>query len=103
MHLAITSAGEPVEFVLSEGSLHDIQGLRRLPLKLPAGSTLWGDKAYRDQKEEQFLQDVAGVRCVTLRRSNAREPLPRCLVYLNQITKQQVETAFSLVDWLLPR
>ena len=103
VHLIITSAGEPVEFFLSQGSLHDIEGLRALPLELPAGSTLWGDKAYRDQNEEQFLQEVAEVRCVALRRANAREPLPRCLVYLNQITKQQVETAFSLVDRLLPR
>ena len=55
VHLVITSAGEPVEFVLSQGSLHDIQGLRRLPLELPAGATLWGDKAYRDQSEEQFF------------------------------------------------
>lgn len=103
VHLLVTSVGEPVEFFLSEGSLHDIEGLRRLPLDLPAGSNLWGDKAYQDQTEQWLLQDAAGVRSVALKRKNARQPLPQCLVYLTQIGKQQVETAFSLIDRMLPK
>lgn len=103
VHLLVTSVGEPVEFFLSEGSLHDIEGLRRLPLDLPKGSNLWGDKAYQDQTEQWLLQDAAGVRSVALKRKNARHPLPQCLVYLTQIGKQQVETAFSLIDRMLPK
>lgn len=98
VYLLVTSVGEPVEFFLSEGSLHDIEGVRRLPLDLPEGSNLWGDKAYQDQKEQWLLQDAAGVRAVALKRRNARQPLPQCLVYLTQVTKQQVETAFNLMD-----
>lgn len=103
VHLLVTSVGEPVEFFLSEGSLHDIEGLRRLPLDLPKGSNLWGDKAYQDQTEQWLLQEAAGVRAIALKRRNAREPLPQCLVYLTQIGKQQVETAFSLLDRMLPK
>jgi hypothetical protein len=103
VHLLVTAKGEPIEFFLSEGSLHDLEGLRRLPLDLPAGSTLYGDKAYKDQHEEWLLQDAAEVRFLPLTRRNAKKPLPPCLVYLAHIGRQQVETAFSLIDRQLPK
>lgn len=103
VHLLVTSVGEPVEFFLSAGSMHDMQGMRCLSLDLPAGSTVWGDKAYQDHKEQLFLQEAVGVRAVALKRRNALQPLPQCLVYLTQVIKQQAETAFSLLDRKLPR
>ena len=103
VHLLVTSVGEPVEFFLSAGSLHDMQGLRALRLDLPTGSHLWGDKAYQDQNEQQLLQQAGQITQVALKRRNARQPLPQCLVYLTQIGKQQVETAFSLLDRTLPK
>jgi hypothetical protein len=103
VHLLVTAQGDPVEFFFSEGSLHDLEGLKRLPLDLPPGSTLYGDKAYKDQHEEWLLQDAAGVRFLPLTRSNAKKPLPPCLVYLAHIGRQQVETAFSLIDRKMPK
>lgn len=103
VHLLVTATGQPVEFFWSEGSLHDLEGLRRLPLDLPAGATLYGDKAYKDQHEEWLLQEAAGVRFVPLTRKNAKVPLPACSVYLAHIGRQQVETAFSLLDRKMPR
>jgi hypothetical protein len=108
VHLLVTAQGQPIEFFLSEGSLHDLEGLKRLPLDLPPGSTLYGDKAYMDQHEEWLLQDAAGVRFLPLTRSNAKKPLPPCLVYLGlvylaHIGRQQVETAFSLIDRKMPK
>lgn len=103
VHLLVTAKGEPVEFLLSQGSLHDLEGLKSLPLDLPADSTLYADKAYKDQQEEWLLKDAADVRFLTLTRKNAKVPLPPCLVYLNQRNKQQVETAFSLLDRQMPK
>ena len=103
VHLLVTSAGEPVEFFLSEGSLHDIEGLRRLLLDLPQGANVWGDKAYHDHNEQWLLQDAASIRSVALKRRNARQGLPPCWVYLTQIGQQQVETAFSLRNRTLPK
>ncbi len=103
VHLLVTAKGHPVEFFLSEGSLHDLEGLKRLPLDLPNGATLYGDKAYKDQHEEWLLQHAAQVRFLPLTRNNAKVPLPPCLVYLNQINKQQAETAFSLLDRKMPK
>lgn len=58
VHLIVTRQGEPVEFFLSPGSMHDLEGLRHMNLDLPQGSTIWGDKAYQSQPEAQFLQDL---------------------------------------------
>lgn len=103
VHLLVTATGEPVEFFLSEGSLHDLEGLKRLPLDLPPGATLFGDKAYKDAGEEILLQEAAQVRFLPLTRKNAKVPLPACLVYLAHIGRQQVETAFSLIDRKMPK
>ncbi len=77
VHLLVTRQGEPVEFFISEGSLHDLEGLRRLPLDLPAKSTIYGDTAYFDLKEEELVRRAGRLRLVALRRKNARVPLPR--------------------------
>ena len=103
VHLLVTAKGQPVEFFLSCGALHDLHGLKRMALELPQGATLYGDKAYTDQHEEWLLQHAAKVRFIPLTRSNAKEPLAPCLVYLNQLHKQQVETAFSLLDRQMPK
>jgi len=103
VHLLVTAAGEPIEFFLSEGSLHDLEGLKRLPLDLPAGATLFGDKAYKDAAEELLIDEAAQVRFLPLTRKNAKVPLPPCLIYLAHIGRQQVETAFSLIDRKMPK
>jgi hypothetical protein len=73
----VIAAGEPIEFFISQGSLHDLEGLKRLPLDVPAGATLFGDKAYKDAEEEWLLQDAAGVRFLPLTRRNAKIPLQK--------------------------
>ncbi len=102
VHLLVTRQGEPVEFFISEGSLHDLEGLRRLPLDLPAKSTIYGDKAYFDLKEEELVRRAGRLRLVALRRKNARVPLPPELVALCHTVRQQVESAFSVISQTLP-
>lgn len=77
--------------------------MRRLPLHLPPGSTLYGDKGYQDQKEEVLLREAGEIRFVPLRRTNSKPPLPQCTVFLAHCRRQQVETAFSLLDAKMPR
>jgi IS5 family transposase len=102
VHLLVTRQGEPVEFFISEGSLHDLEGLRRLPLDLPAKSTIYGDKAYFDSKEEILVSEAGEIRLVALRRKNAKVPLPPELVALCHTVRQQVESAFSVISQTLP-
>jgi len=83
--------------------MHDLEGFKHLPLDLPLGSMVFGAKAYKDQHEQWLLHEAGGIRFLPLTLKNAKVPLPPCLVYLNQLHKQQVGTAFSLFDRQLPR
>jgi hypothetical protein len=102
IHLLVTREGAPVEFFVSEGSLHDLEGLRHLNLDLPPDSTLYADKAYWDAKETELLQDAAGIRLIALRRANAKVPLPPCLIFLCQSIRQSAETAFGQITQATP-
>lgn len=102
VHLLVTRQAEPVEFLIREGSLHDLEGLRRLPLDLPANSTIYGDKAYFDAKEQTLVSEAGDLRLVALRRKNAKVPLSPALVALCHTVRQQVESAFSVISQTLP-
>lgn len=102
VHLVVTRQGEPVEFFVSEGSLHDLEGLRRLPLDLPKGSTLFADKAYISKDEEELLQQTAKIRLISPKRSNSKAALPASLLFLCQTIRQNVETAFGEINKIMP-
>ncbi len=69
LHLVVDTHGRPVEAMLTPGSVSDVRGLYGLPLDLPGGSTLVGDKAYNDAHAEALLAEE-GIELLPLRRSN---------------------------------
>ena len=103
MHLLSSGNGDPIEFVLSDGAVSDIEGFRLLNLDLPPGSVVHADKAYWDEKEEALLRDAGSILFQPLRRSNAKNPLPQCKVFLAQPIRQQIETTFSQINRLFPK
>jgi len=60
VHLMVTSAGQPVERVLTPGSVADVQVLKSYVYDLPPGSVVYADKAYNDDQIED--PDRAGGR-----------------------------------------
>lgn len=102
VHLVVTREGEPVEFFVSEGSLHDLEGLRRMSLDLPARSTLFADKAYISKPEQELLQDAAQIRLISPKRANAKAPLSQSLLFLCHTIRQSVETAFGEISKIMP-
>ncbi|MFV0396835.1 MAG: transposase [Bacteroidales bacterium] len=48
VHMIVTSDGIPVEFTFTTGRIHDIDGIKQLPINLPEGSDLLADSAYTD-------------------------------------------------------
>ncbi len=102
VHLVVTRDGEPVEFFISEGSLHDLEGLRPMSLDLPERSLLFADKAYISAPEEELLQNAAQIRLISPKRANAKAPLPTSLLFLCQTIRQNVETAFGEITKAMP-
>lgn len=56
VHVITTFQGQPKEFTISAGSMHDLTALQKMYLgTLPRGSTMCADKAYTSQPFEQKL------------------------------------------------
>jgi len=102
VHLLVTKDHQPVEFFLSPGAFSDTAALRQFDFDLPAGSQVFGDKAYTDYLVEDLL-DEAGIQLVTDRKKNSKRPMPPWLHFFLRQYRNQVETAGSMIERLLPK
>jgi Transposase DDE domain len=102
IHLLITEAGQPVEFMLTPGSFSDTPTLKAYLLDLPEGAQLTGDKAYNDYEVEDLLNEL-GIRFCPLRKQNSKRPLPPWVTYLMASYRKTVETTGSMVERILPK
>ena len=75
IHLMVTSAGQPVECVLTPGSVGDVQVLKSYAYDLPPGSVVYADKAYNDYEIEDLLAEVEDIRLLPIRKKNSKRPL----------------------------
>ena len=75
LHLVCTLEGVPVAFDLLPASLHDLTPVHELTAGLPAGASVYADKAYNSAGDEATILADAGVRLVPQRRVNMRPNL----------------------------
>jgi hypothetical protein len=102
LHMVTTQTGQPVEFLLSPGSVADVSGLQGFDFDLPEGAIIIGDKAYN----LYWLEDVmaeAGRTLLPVRKKNSKRPLEPWERGLQQQCRQQVETTGSLIERKLPK
>lgn len=102
VHLLIAQNGKPVEFVLAPGAWHDCRVMKHFNFDLPAGSTLYADKAYNDYGFEDVLQD-AEINLAPLRKKNSRRPVPAWVTYVRNYCRKRVETTASQITALFPK
>jgi Transposase DDE domain len=102
VHMIVTVDGKPIEFIFSPGSCSDIKAFKRMDLDLPEGSTIYGDKAYTDYEEEDFLVE-SGINLKAQRKENAKRQHSGCMNYLIDCKRKMVETAFSGIARLFPK
>jgi hypothetical protein len=55
VHVIITSDGIPVEYTFTTGNVHDLDGMKQLPLNLPPKSEILADSAYTNCVSEAGL------------------------------------------------
>ena len=69
---------------------------------LPAGSTVYGDKAYNDYDFEDLLAEAAEINLSPIRKKNSKRAEPAYVEYLQHSYRKQVETAGSNIERKLP-
>ena len=98
-----TATGIPVQFDIFCGETGDITAFQCSQINLPAGSSLFGDKAYNDYQQEDFLLECDQIHLQPQRKSNSkRKDQPYEAFYKNHVRKM-VENAFSQITDLFPR
>jgi hypothetical protein len=102
LHLTVTQRGHPVEFMLSPGSMGDVTGLYGFEFDLPEGATLIGDAAYTVYWLEDIMLE-ANRKLLPICKSNSKRPHEPWERGLQHLCRQQVETAGSMIERLLPK
>jgi hypothetical protein len=102
IHLLVTKDHQPVEFFLSPGGISDPEALTQYDFELPAGAFVFADKAYTNYGVEDLLAAV-GIQLAPDRKKNSHRPLLPWLWGLLHHYRNQVETAGSLIERLLPK
>ena len=102
IHLLVTKDHQPVEFFLSPGGLSDTDALTQFDFDLPPGSQVFADKAYTYYLVEDLLAE-ADIQLAPDRKKNTKRPMPPWLHFFLRQYRNQVETAGSLIERLLPK
>jgi hypothetical protein len=103
LHLLTTEHGEPVEFILCDGSSSDLAVFKSFHLDLEPGSRILADKAYNDYAEEELLQQAGGLMLMPLRKKNLKRQWKPWQEAGIKRRRQRIETAFNSISDLLPR
>ena len=103
IHLMVTSAGQPVECVLTPGSVSDVQVLKSYAYDLSPGSVVYADKAYNDYEIEDLLAEVEDIHLLPIRKKNSKRPLSASTRFSQSYHRKRVETAGSQLMGLFPK
>src|SRR5919107_942515 len=98
-----TSRGIPVEFSFVPGSESDVQALRKLPLTVAPGSSIYADSAYTDYTIEDDAKDAEMVRLMIQRKSNSKRKDEPWIRFLKEHMRKGIETTFSMLKGLFLR
>lgn len=93
----LTLEGIPVEFCLVPGREQDYQGLKHLPLQVPAGSAIYADSAYLDYQSEEDALIADGIQLLTQRKRDSRRKDEPHLAFVKQYMRKGIETTFSQI------
>ncbi len=102
VHLLVSAQGVPVEFFLTPGSFADVGALELYDFDLPAGSIIYGDKAYNWYLLEDLLAEL-DIHLSPMRKKNSKRMPPPWEQFLQARQRKLVETAASNVERLLPK
>jgi hypothetical protein len=97
LHLVCTAEGVPVAFDLLPAAEHDLTAIHELTSGLPAGATVFGDKAFISEPDTTSLWEALGVRLVSVQRSNMM-PNSWADDYDLHRYRKRIETVYSQLE-----
>ena len=103
LHLLITPARLPVEFVLEPARYDDRHAFVSLPLALKAGSEIFTDSNYGKFELEALLAETEQIKLSPTRTRSYSWQDPMAERDYKRLTRRCIETAFSVFCGLLPR
>jgi hypothetical protein len=103
VHMIADVYGNPRQYLLLPASVSDIEGLRRIDLKLPKNSGLYGDKAYNDYAYEDRLVQEKQIHLQPIRKKNSKRGGGSFLAKIRQKKRKTIESMFSCIEKLMPR
>ena len=103
VHIVITKTGEPVEFLLTPGTMNDCRVLKQFDLDLPPGSAIYADKSYNDYDYEDLLEEAADIRLSPLRKKNSKRAVAPWVTFVRKTLRRRVETTASQINAMFPK
>jgi hypothetical protein len=102
-HLMITTDGHPIECFFTPGSVGDVAMLPGFTMDLPAGSSVYADKAYTWYDEEDFLLEAADIHLCPARKKNSLRAVEPWVASWRESMRKRIETAISQIQLLFPK
>jgi transposase len=93
LHMACDAHGNPIDFKVTGGEVHDIKAAPEIVSKLNGAENFIADKGY-DSEELRELVRAKGMRPVIPRKSNSRKPNPEFDTHLYKM-RHLVENLFA--------
>jgi len=103
IHLLTTSKGDPIEFLVKPGSVHDLKAFKQMNINLPRESVIYADSAYISHKTENQLFGEKKILLLAQRRSNTKHRMSKNVEKIRKRKRKKIETTFSLLQKLLPK
>lgn len=101
-HVITNSKGQPLDFSITEGSMHDLKALKSFDLDFLFGKILYGDKAYNHYEYEDLLMKL-GTYLMPQRKENSTRPWSYKIYSKINAVRKRIETSFSQINTMLPR
>ena len=103
VQLLTTASGIPVEFCFVPGSESDVQALKKLPMTVSPGSSIYADSAYTDYTIEDDIMEADLVKLMVQRKSNSKRKDEPWIRFLKLHMRKGIETTFSMLKGLFLR
>jgi hypothetical protein len=97
LQLLTTKEGIPVDYILTEGSMHDNEGMKLMEFNLSAESIVYADAAYTDYHFEDSLKEGRLIDWQSQRKVNSKRPKTRQQQKTISKNRKRIETIFSML------